>query len=178
MTSWVEMFRDTITCSYCRGHFTDMLENYRRQFPGYLNSRQEFAVFSFRAHNAVNRRLKKPVYNSITECLETLRNNIKTRSARDYRVSYVNHITRYWRTLQDVSGISALKKIQEMKKIESEYIEKLDTSFNVTLRNDVVVLPADALDKHAEPQTRQMVRFPTNTAPVLKLGRGGFQIRR
>jgi hypothetical protein len=177
MSSWVEMFRDTITCPYCKQHFSEMLENYRRQFPGYLSSRHEFAMFSFRAHNAVNRRLKKPIYATILDCMQTLQNNIKTRSARDYRISYVNHITRYWRTFNDITGITAMRKIQEMKKIEEEYISRVDTKFDVSFRNDVVVLPADMLEKHVEPQTRSPVRF-TGPGPVLKLGRGGFQIRR
>jgi hypothetical protein len=177
MGSWIEMFRDTITCPHCKQHFTDMLENYRRQFPGYLGSRHEFAMFSFRAHNAVNRRLKKPIYATIPECMNTLRNNIKTRSARDYRISYVNHITRYWRTMNDMTGIAALRKIQEMKKIEEEYISKVDTKFDVVFRNDVVVLPADMLEKRTETETRNPIRF-MGTGPALRLGRGGFQIRR
>lgn len=177
MGTWIEMFRDTITCPYCKHHFSEMLENYRRQFPGYLSSRHEFAMFSFRAHNAVNRRLKKPIYATIPDCLDTLRNNIKTRSARDYRISYVNHITRYWRSFNDITGITAMRKIQEMKKIEEEYISKVDTKFEVSFRNDVVVLPADMLEKHTETETRNPIRF-TGPGPVLRLGRGGFQIRR
>jgi hypothetical protein len=109
--------------------------------------------------------------------MQTLQNNIKTRSARDYRISYVNHITRYWRSFNDISGITAMRKIQEMKKIEEEYISRVDTKFDVSFRNDVVVLPADMLEKHVEPQTRNAIRF-SGPGPVLKLGRGGFQIRR
>jgi hypothetical protein len=177
MSSWVEMFRDTITCPHCKHHFGEMLENYRRQFPGYLSSRHEFAMFSFRAHNAVNRRLKKPIYATIPDCMDTLRNNIKMRSARDYRISYVNHITRYWRSFNDITGITALRKIQEMKKIEEEYISKVDTKFEVSFRNDVIVLPADMLEKRTETETRSPIRF-TGPGPALRLGRGGFQIRR
>jgi hypothetical protein len=109
--------------------------------------------------------------------MQTLQNNIKTRSARDYRISYVNHITRYWRSFNDISGITAMRKIQEMKKIEEEYISRVDTKFAVSFRNDVVVLPADMLEKQVEPQTQSPVRF-TGPAPLLRLGRGGFQIRR
>lgn len=179
MSNWLDMFRDTITCVHCKGHFTGLLANYRRQYPDMLDSRQNFAMFTFRAHNAVNRRLMKPLYNTLTECMETLQNNVKTRSARDYRVSYINHITRYWRTMQDVSGITALRKIDEMRKIETEYVSLRDTNFQVTLQPDVVVLPRDMLEKPVsggEPQ-RQYLK-PQGVGVGLRLGAGGFRVRR
>ena len=173
------MFRDTITCPYCRDHFTTMLANYRTSFPTMLNSRQDFAMFTFRAHNAVNRRLRKPLFSTLEECMATLQSNVKTRTAADYRVSYLNHIMRYWRTWQDVTGIVALKKINEMRKIETTYVQPRDSNFNVTLIPDVVVLPKDALDKEADaqPSTRRPI-FPVGNAPTLRLMGGGFRIRR
>jgi len=177
MSNWLDMFRDTITCATCRGHFTELLANYRRQYPGMFDSRQAFAVFTFRAHNAVNRRLVKPMYATLEECMQTLQNNVKIRSARDYRVSYINHIMRYWRTMQDMSGIAALRKIEEMRKIETEYVSIRDTNFNVTLLPDVVVLPRDMLEKPVpggEPQ-RQYLK-PQSVG--LRLGVGGFRLRR
>jgi len=180
MTSWLDMFRDTITCPSCRGHFTEMLAAYRTRFPGMMQSRQEFALFSFRAHNAVNRRLHKPIYDTVDACLGTLKANLKTRTARDYRVSYVNHITRHWRTFQDVTGISALKKIVEMRKIEDEYIAPRDTSFNVPVYPDIVVLPLGVLEKveSSSVSGRPAVRFaPGGPTRALVLGLGGFRLR-
>ena len=135
-----------------------------------LASRQEFAVFTFRVHNAVNRRLKKPIFTSLSECMATLKSNIKTRAAREFRVSYVNHITRYWRTFQDVTGITALKKIAEMKKIELDYVSPRDRNFDVELRPDVVVLPQDMLEPKGEVEPAQPFRFSSQT------GGGGFRI--
>lgn len=180
MSNWLDMFRDTITCPSCKGHFTEMLAKYRARFPGMMQSRQEFALFSFRAHNAVNRRLHKPIYDTLDACLETLKSNLKTRTARDYRVSYINHITRHWRTFQDVSGISALKKIVEMKKIEDEYIFPRDTSFNVPLFPDIVVLPLGVLEQveSSPAQGRPAVRFaPGGPTRGLVLGADGFRLR-
>lgn len=171
MTTWLDMFRDTITCPSCKGHFTDLLANYRSIFPNMLQSRHEFVMFTFRAHNAVNRRLNKPIYGSVDECMSTLRNNVKYRAAKDYRISYINHITRHWRTLQDVTGIVALKKINEMKRIEIEYVSLRDTNFTVNIRTDVVVLPQNTLEKSTERQvSRPMFLGP---APP---GAAGFQI--
>lgn len=178
MSSWLDMFRDTITCVHCRDHFTKMLASYRSQFPGFLNTRHDFAMFSFRAHNTVNRRLSKPMYTTIEECMETLRNNIKTRTAKDYRVSYINHITKYWRTFQDISGIVALKKINEMRKIETDYFQARDTNFDVTFANDVVVLPRDMLEKNGEPAERTVQQIQTIRTKGLVFGAGGFRIRR
>lgn len=169
MYSWLDMFRDTITCPHCREHFGKMLHTYRATFPSMLNSRQEFALFTFRAHNAVNRRLRKPIQATLEECMTSLRNNVKTRSAADYRVSYLNHIQKFWRTWQDVTGIVALKKIAEMRKIETTYVQSRDTNFNVTLVPDVVVLPQDAMEPRGD--------APESRGPVIALPRGQAGIR-
>lgn len=179
MYSWLDKFRDTITCSYCRGHFTELLGRYRTLFPNMLSSRQEFAVFTFRAHNAVNARLLKPVYSSIDECMSTLRKATEHTSARDFRVSYINHIMRNWRSFQDISGISAVKKILEMQKVEMEYIASRDTKFQVALTPDVVILPSGALTAAPEPGTRP--RFNPQLAPAqprFRITGGGIRIQR
>lgn len=179
MYSWLDKFRDTITCAYCRGHFTELLGRYRTLFPNMLSSRQEFAVFTFRAHNAVNARLLKPVYSSIEECMDTLRKATEQRPARDYRVSYINHIMRNWRGIQDISGISAVKKILELQRIETEYVGPRDTNFKVTLTPDVVVLPPGGLSAAPEPGTRP--RFNPQMAPAqprFRITAGGIRIQR
>lgn len=179
MNSWLDMFADTITCPHCQQHFKEMLANYRATFPNMLASRQTFSIFTFRAHNAVNRRLNKPIYSTLEECLETLRNNTKSRTAADYRVAYTNHITRYWRTLQDITGIVAMKKITEMKKIEVEYIAPRDTKFQIALQPEAVVLPREVLEPNAE--KRVAPRVPNLRAPVnvgFRIGVGGLQLRR
>jgi hypothetical protein len=151
-----------------------MLQTYRSSFPSMLNSRQEFCLFTFRAHNAVNRRLRKPIQGTLEECIATLQNNVKTRSAADYRVSYLNHITRYWKSWQDVTGIVALKKIAEMRKIELTYVQPRDTNLNVTLTPDVVVLPQDSLEPRDGPTE---ARRPGVVLPRGQPGaRAGFRI--
>ena len=179
MYSWLDMFRDTITCPYCRDHFAGMLATYRSSFPSMLNSRQDFCLFTFRAHNAVNRRLRKPLQSTLEECVATLQNNVKTRSAVDYRVSYLNHITRYWQGWRDITGIVALKKINEMRKIETTYVQPRDTNFVVTLVPDVVILPKDALER-SEPGTAtpMAISLPPETPGRFRLTGAGFRIRR
>lgn len=179
MYSWLDMFRDTITCPHCRDHFAAMLQAYRSSFPGMLRSRQEFTLFTFRAHNAVNRRLNKPIFGTVEECMATLQTNVKTRSAVDYRVSYLNHISKYWRSWQDITGMMALKKITEMRKIEATYIQPRDTNFNVTIQSDVVVLPRDAMEPTEEQGVGTMrIALPSGNPGRFQLTSKGFRIRR
>lgn len=179
MTTWLDMFRDTITCPSCRDHFTQLLANYRAQFPNMLESRHEFVMFTFRAHNAVNRRLKKPVYNSVDECMAVLRSALATRPAREYRTAYLSHITRHWKSFQDISGIVALKKIQEMRRIESDYVLSRDTNCSVTLRPDIVVLPQSMVERTAEAQPSRPMFLPTSNANAgFRITGAGLRLRR
>ena len=177
MSAWLDMFRDTITCPTCQGHFSSMLATYRQMFPNMLASRQNFAMFSFRAHNAVNRRLHKPVHIDVESCMNLLKNNVKNRTARDYRRSYLAHITRHWRVYRDITGIAALRKIGEMNKIEGEYLAHRDNNFEVTLISDVVVLPQDVMDRNnrEEAPARAVIRPPIQG---FRLTAGGIRIRR
>ena len=177
MGAWLDMFRDTITCPSCKEHFTAILTNYRSQFPDMLSSRQAFVLFTFRVHNAVNRRLQKPIFGSVAECVETLRNNVKSRSAKDYRISYINHITRHWRVFQDVTGIVALKKIQEMKRIEIEYVSPRDANFAVTIHEDIVLLPQTTLEGTAATQPVTMVGRRGGGGGGFRLTATGFRLR-
>lgn len=144
MTKWLDLFRDTITCPNCQGHFTELLQNYRAQFPNMLYSRTNFMLFTLRAHNAVNKRLNKPIYPTVEACFETLRNNVKINTTRQYRVSYINRVTMHWRVFQDASGLSAMKKIHEMKKIEEGYMAPRSNAFEVMIPEDVVVVTIGA----------------------------------
>lgn len=149
VSAWIDMFRDTITCPHCRDHFAEIYANYKRVYPNFANSRQDLAMFVFRVHNAVNRRLKKPIYESVASCMERLRENVRNRSARDYRLAYLNHISRYWRTFQDITGLTALKKINEMRRIEGEYWGPKDSNFNVQLLEGEVIVARGILEKDA-----------------------------
>jgi len=130
-------------------------------------------MFAFRAHNVVNARLHKPVYQTLAECMNILRNNVKNRTAVSYRISYLNHINRYWRTIQDISGIVAVKKVVEMRKIEAEYFSTHDTQFDVQLTEDIVVIPRNWVEKDAMNQSpNPAIRAPSINANA----RGGFRM--
>lgn len=176
MQTWLDMFQTTITCPSCREHFGIALTSYRRQYPRMLSSREEFLVATFRLHNAVNRRLNKPIHASVEACFEQLRNNVRSRTARDYRIAYINHIQRFWRTMQDVSGITALKKINEMRKIEYEYLQRHENNFEIDIPENTVVLISHALD--AQTEIPSPIRIDTRTLPRIGFSGGRFQTRR
>lgn len=179
MYTWLDMFRDTITCPSCQGHFRTMLATYRAQFPNMLANRHEFIMFTFRAHNAVNKRLNKPVYATVEDCMATLKNMITARTAREYRNAYYAHIARHWRIFQDVNGIVALKKINQMKQIESDYVSPRDTNFAFTPRNDVVVLPQTTMERTSETQvSRPVFLGNANATAGFRITAGGLRLRR
>lgn len=109
--------------------------------------------------------------------MSTLKNNIKNRTAQDYRISYNNHIMRYWRTQQDTTGIVTLKKVMQMKKIEIEYIQHRDTKFDVMIHPDITVLPSDVMTLKKE-QVKTAPRTGNPPKFGLVLGSGGFRLRK
>ena len=170
---WVELFRDTITCPSCQGHFTEMLADYRSKYPNFLYSRREFMLFTFRAHNAVNRRLNKPIYSSVQDCFDVLRSNVRFNKSVTFRVSYVNHITRHWRMFRDASGMAALRRIMEMQKIENEYMRPRSNEFEIIIPEDSVLYTV------GQPQAEAVVRpMAVRTGARMVMTATGFRIRR
>jgi len=180
MTTWLVLFGESITCTHCRDHFRSAHERYRARYPTYLDSRQSFAMFAFRVHNVVNARLSKPVYGTLEECLAVLRANIKTRSPADYRISYINHIMRYWATIQDTAGITALRKALEMKKIEIDYFGPRDTKFEVSLVDEGVVIPRAWIEHQPggyQPETpRPSLRMPDTARAGFRMVGGRIRL--
>jgi hypothetical protein len=121
--------------------------------------------------------LNKPIYPTVAACFEVLRTNVKSRSAQQYRNAYLNHIQRFWRTMQDASGFAALKKIQEMIKIETQYVRKYENNFEQDIPEDTVVLPGHVLDSPTQ-EIPSPVRVDTRLAPRMGLSGGRFQVRR
>lgn len=176
MSTWLKMFQTTITCPSCREHFGETLTGYRQRFPDYLSSRTKFMMFTFRAHNAVNNRLHKPIYATVHDCFEVLRNNVKGRTARDYRTAYLNHIRRFWKTLQDTSGITSLKKIIEMSKIEVSYFQSRENNFEITIPEDSTFLAPAAMTLVQEDVNPSRSIDPRNAPRIGFIG-GRLRIR-
>lgn len=171
MVKWLDLFRDTITCPSCQAHFAELLASYRAQFPNMLYSRRDFLLFTFRAHNSVNKRIGKPVYGTVQECFDLLRKNVQFNKAQSFRITYTNHITRHWRTFQDASGMSAMKKINEIKKIEMQYMAPRSNEFEEIISEDNLIFSTGVQE-----QARPM--FISRNAPRLVMTATGMRIRR
>lgn len=169
---WIELFRDTISCPSCQGHFAEMLADYRSKNPNFLYSRREFMLFTFRAHNAVNRRLNKPVYPTVQACFEVLRNNVKFNNTHTFRVAYINHITRHWKMFRDASGMAALKRIMELRKIENEYMHPRSNEFEVLIPEDNVLYTV------GQAQAEVVRPMAARTGARMVMTATGFRIRR
>lgn len=170
MVKWLDLFRDTITCPSCQGHFAELLGSYRAQFPNMLYSRRDFLLFTFRAHNSVNKRIGKPVYGTVKECFDLLRKNVQFNKSQSFRITYTNHITRHWRTFQDASGMAAMKKINEIKKIEMQYMAARTNEFEEIIPEDNLIFSTGVEEPHRPILSRN--------APRLVMTATGMRLRR
>jgi hypothetical protein len=174
MNSWLDLFASTITCPSCQGHFQETLEVYRSRFPGMLESRAAFLLFSFRVHNSVNQRLHKPIYSTVAECFKVLRNNVKTRTATQYRQAYYAHITRHWKIMQDASGMAALRKIADMNKIEATYAMARSDEFTELIPDGLTMIgKLEAPPEGIQPRSM----MPPSPLPTQKIGIQGGRFR-
>jgi hypothetical protein len=78
--------------------------------------------------------------------------------------------------MQDASGMTALKKINEMRKIEYEYLQKHENNFETIIPENNVVLLGNSLE--AQTETPSPVRIDTRMLPRIGLAGGRFQTRR
>ena len=170
MVKWLDLFRDTITCPSCQGHFAELLASYRAQFPNMLYTRRDFLLFTFRAHNSVNKRIGKPVYGTVKECFDLLRKNVQFNKSQSFRITYTNHITRHWRTFQDASGMAAMKKINEIKKIEMQYMAARTNEFEEIIPEDNLIFSTGVEEPHRPILSRN--------APRLVMTATGMRLRR
>lgn len=130
LVEFISSFRDCITCQYCRGHFSRMFNSYTKSHPEWNASRFDLFVFICRAHNTVNKRLDKPVFTSLKDCIERLQYNTKNRAAAEYRRSYIRYLISDWSKISGGDGMIAVHHAKKIQKINDEYFNPRDTGFN------------------------------------------------
>ena len=126
---FVEMFRESITCVHCKGHFTTMLIRYKQKHPDWTSSRYNFFLFVCRAHNTVNRRLDKPIFPTLQSCIDRLKENTKVTSAAVYRNAYITYLINNWSREMSADGFINADIAKRMKRINEEYFNPRDTNF-------------------------------------------------
>ena len=117
LEKFVEMFRDTITCVHCKGHFAGMLNRYKRTNPEWSASRYDFFMFVCRAHNSVNRRLDKPIFPTLQSCIDRLSETAKVTSGVVYRNAYINYLITNWQREMSSEGYINADTAKRMKKV-------------------------------------------------------------
>lgn len=145
---FLDLFAETISCPYCKNHFTAMLALYKAEHPEMLESRQTFALFAFRAHNTVNKRLDKPLQKSVAECIQTLKTATSQTSMAEFRKSYLDYLTKTWGRDFSADGFILRRSIQEMKTINEQYWTPRETNIPPIIEADVMT-----------PIEKQNVRF-------------------
>jgi FAD-linked sulfhydryl oxidase len=126
LATFMEDFRDCITCNTCKGHFTAMLNTYKSTHPEFMNSKNDFFLFVCRTHNTVNARLSKPMHTTMDACITALRSATSYTTTTGFRNAYINHIGKNWGQEQSGDGRIHLSQVKQMQKINNEYFNPRD----------------------------------------------------
>ena len=135
---FLDLFGETITCNECKSHFKHMYSLYKSIHPEFLNSRQDFALFVFRAHNTVNIRLDKPTPKTVSECLLTLKLATTQTSLAEFRQSYLSYLMRIWGRNVSGEGMITRNYVVEMNKINNEYWSPRELAIPDLIEGDVI----------------------------------------
>lgn len=139
LKDFMSLFASTIVCPHCNRHFNEMFGIYTKKYPNWADSKLDLFVFICRAHNTVNRRLDKPVIKTIQDCIETLRNNTISTSSKEFRVKYINYITRSWTRDRNDSTIVQLPRCSKLARINEEYWNTLPQEVKFEFLPDIDV---------------------------------------
>jgi hypothetical protein len=169
--TFLETFRDTITCPYCKTHFTTMLRDYSARVPNQYASRYEMVIFVIRAHNTVNRRLDKPKLETVHDAIATIQSNSKHVSLPTFRRNYLNYLAMNWG--REFTGEAAImrQKTMELKAINDRYwsLRESDGSDRTWEETDILT--------PIERPTALPARSPLVTIPRGRVGFRGGRLR-
>jgi len=142
-------FAESITCPHCERHFKIMFENYKIKHRDWADSRFNLFMFIARCHNTVNKRLEKPLKNSVQECLESISASSQYTSLTEFRRKYIDYVIR--RMSAEMSGDNLVKVGfgKSMKRINESYWNS-----KLTTETSTFDMSADVLEFIAdEPRT-------------------------
>ena len=163
LRTFMHDFAESITCPHCERHFKLMFENYKIKYRDWADSRFNLFMFIARAHNSVNRRLEKPLKNSVKECLDAIGSASQYTSLTEFRKKYIDYVIR--RMAVEMSGDNLLKVGygKSMKRINESYWNSkvtTDTS-SFDMNADVLEIIQDA------PRNVSYMFGGSNSAPTL-----------
>jgi hypothetical protein len=96
-------------------------------------------MFICRAHNTVNRRLDKPIYKTVSECVETLKNATSVKPQAEFRKAYLDYLVKNWSRQTDGEGLMMMGFVRKMIKINNEYLNLRDVKYSdISIQEDNV----------------------------------------
>ena len=159
---FIGAFRDTIACPYCKNHFTAMFNKYKQNHPEWSSNRQSLFMFICRAHNTVNRRLDKPIYKTVSECIETLKQATSNKTPAEFRKAYLDYLVRNWTRQADGEGLMMMGFVRKMIKINNEYLNLRDVKYSdITIQEDNVLefIPENNSNYRATPNVPDPIHY-------------------
>jgi len=141
LNEFMSAFGASITCHYCRTHFSQMFNDYKRSTPTWLNSKKDLFIAICRMHNAVNKRLDKPQPKTVADCIESLKRATSYTSSKEFRDKYANYLIGDWsRNRMNGDGHMGYNSALIIKKINEEYWNKREVSYNnISFEEDDVI---------------------------------------
>lgn len=135
---FIDLFGDSISCYHCKSHFLSSRSSYVQSYPGYLNSKKDFMLFVFRIHNAVNKRLDKPILQSVADCITVLKNANSYSSLESMRNAYLSYLQSNWGKEYTAEGLGIRRKVQELIRINNEYLNPREIDWSYTFEDSVI----------------------------------------
>lgn len=173
LQTFLKEFANSISCIYCKQHFTAYLNKYSYIYPDYLDNKRNLFLFIVRAHNDVNNRLDKPIIKTVKECLETLQNNIKNTSPEHFRQQYFNYLVKNWSYDLSAEGYMAKRSALTIYKINNDYFNRMHHDFNLNIEEGETFILLDRSDIRPSPSG---IFVKTNVNVGFKLKGGRLQL--
>lgn len=163
LSDFLQSFGDCITCPSCQKHFVDMLKTYKIVHPEWNNTKRDLFLAICRMHNSVNRRLDKPILKSVAECISAMQNACRNTTPKQFREKYISYVIKNWTQYNDGNGFMNVGIAKRMDKINSQYWNPRDVSFeSVTFEEGDVLENVQAIGDPFKLSTG----FPTITSGV------------
>lgn len=171
---WFNLFKSTIVCPSCMQHFEEMFEGYTHRTPNWNASRRNLIEFVLRAHNTVNIRTYKKIYN-FQESIQELRKILPEENASQKRREYLVFIRTDWMHNMTLQGIANAPRLKELFMIEESYWSKRVFKWDDLLQfSDVNTSPIihNLSVLNSTPNLPKIIP-PTKHFSVVKIGKVG-----
>jgi len=176
---FLDDFANSITCPHCEKHFKTMFENYRKLHPEWSSSKFQLFLFVARAHNTVNKRLEKPLKNTVQECLDAFVQNTQYTSASEFRKKYIAYVVQ--RMVAEMSGDTMIKvgQAQNMRRTNDSYWNsKIQGDLNFDMDANVLEFISDEATSHKFLLGGHLATIHNQPgAPMLSIGFKGGRFR-